>query len=184
MKNQNFQVRHNDTIIRLVIQRLQKPYIHPSKGNCADNTYSSKGIEAIQQNTHYAASQDQRGKTLKKFVDKTLNHEKLYGLSHNESILHFTPSYQHPKEDIKFPNFDILDKADELYLDEDFDNTIFRDLKKTLINAQQIIQDERNILDNSSKTALVETSQQPYILKQFVIALVHTNKNPYNQQQN
>jgi len=95
----------------------------------------------------------------------------------------FTPSYQHPKEDIKFPNFDILDKADELYLDEDFDNTIFRDLKKTLINAQQMIQDERNILDKSSKTALVETSQQPYILKQFVITLVHTNKSPYNNQQ-
>ena len=68
MKNQNFQVRHNDTIIRLVIQRLQKPYIHPSKGNCADNTYSSKGIEAIQQNTHYASSLDQRGKTLKKLL--------------------------------------------------------------------------------------------------------------------
>jgi hypothetical protein len=45
MKNKKFQVRHNDTIIQSVIQRLQKPYIHPSKGNCADNTYSSKKLK-------------------------------------------------------------------------------------------------------------------------------------------
>ena len=50
------------------------------------------------------------------------------------------------------------------------------------MNAQQMIQDERNILDKS-KTALVETTQHPYILKQFVITLVHTNKSPYNNQQ-
>jgi hypothetical protein len=79
---------------------------------------------------------------------------KNYMDSLNESILHFTPSYQHSKEDIKFPNFDILDKVDELYVHEDFDNTIFRDLKKTLRNAQQTIQDKRNILDKSKTDQL------------------------------
>ena len=97
-------------------------------------------------------------------------------MSLNESLSFFTPTYQRPKENVDFPNFDLFGKTDQLYSDEDYDSSILRGLKKSFKSAQQIILEEGVKLDNSKSDLLEASLKHADITKNILAGSDHSQK--------
>lgn len=99
------EVSRDQNIVDSVMQRLQKPHIPVT--------------QTLQQTSHILPRKDMEH-NIQEERDTTSNENslqnstkqgKFYGLSPNESLSFFTPTYQCPKENVDFPNFVFLAKC-------------------------------------------------------------------------
>lgn len=144
---------NSNNIVESVIQRLQKPKVTKTS-----DTPLAKDIHHTQDMQH-SNQEEIDTKTKETPGQRSMKQGEFYGLSLNESITFFTPSYQRPKEIVDFPNFDLFQKSDMLCSDDDYDSSILRGLKKSFRTAQQMILEEGVQLD-TTKSDLAETSSK------------------------